>query len=91
MEQPIKSLSLHLRDRVVTKGGNIKNLIKSQPLFDVLRQYLTFLIDLQAEVLRFRCRIFSLFCLFSQNLARFSLGFIFYKLLSDGCLAFRFV
>ena len=39
----------------MTKGRNIKNFIKSQPLFDVHRQYLqTFLIDLRAEVLRFR-------------------------------------
>ena len=49
----------------MTKGRNtVKKLriAKSQPLFDVHRQYLqTFLIDLQAEVSRFRCRIFHCF------------------------------
>ena len=35
---------------------NIENILKGQSLFDVHRQYLqTFLIDLQAEVSRFRC------------------------------------
>ena len=35
---------------------NIKNILKGQSLFDVHQQYLqTFLIDLQAEVSRFRC------------------------------------
>ena len=53
---PLISLSLHLRGRVVTKGRNIKNFLNSQPLFDVHQQYLqAFLIDLQAEVSRFRC------------------------------------
>ena len=43
----------------------IKNLVKSQPLFDVYQQYvLTFLIDLQVEVSRFRCRIFHCFAYF---------------------------
>ena len=54
----------------MTKGRNIKNSVKSEPLFDVHWRYLDkFLIDLQAKVSRFRCRI-SLFCLFSQNLAQ---------------------
>ena len=40
----------------MTRGKNIKNSVKSHPLFDVHRQYVwTFLIDLQAEVSRFRC------------------------------------
>ena len=65
MEQPIISLSLHLKGRVVTNGKNIIKFVKSQPLFDVHRQYLqTFLIDLQAEVLRFCCRIFHCFAYF---------------------------
>ena len=64
----------------MTKGRNIKKHVKSQPLFDVHRQYLwTFLTDLQAEVSRFRCPIFLLFCLFSQNYHRF-LSFISYPL-----------
>ena len=46
----------------MTKGRNIKNFLKSQPLFDVHRQYVwTFLTDLQVEVPRFRCRIFHCF------------------------------
>ena len=35
----IISLSLHSRGRVVTTGRNIKNFVKSQPPFDVHRQY----------------------------------------------------
>ena len=49
----------------MTKGRNIKNFVKSQPLFDLHRQYLqTFLIDIQAEDSRFRCRIFHCFAYF---------------------------
>ena len=49
----------------MTKGRNIKNFVKNQPLFDVHKQYLqTFLIDLQAEVLRFCCGIFRCFAYF---------------------------
>ena len=48
--------------RVVTEGRDIINFVKSQPLFDIHQQYLsTFLIDLQAEVSRFRCQIFHCF------------------------------
>ena len=62
---PLISLSLHLRGRVVTKGRNIKDFVKSRPLFDVQWQCVqTFLIDLQAEVSRFRCRIFHCFVYF---------------------------
>ena len=44
----------------MTEGGNIKNFVKSQPLFDVHRQYVqNFLTDLQAEV---SLSNFSLFC-----------------------------
>ena len=51
----------------MTKGSNTKNFVKSQPLYDVHRQYLkTFLIDLQTEVSRFRCRIFQYFAYFSK-------------------------
>ena len=75
----------------MTKGRNIIIFVNSQPLFDVHRQFLqTFLIDLQAEVSRFLCRIFTVF-LFSQNLARLSSVFIFYKLSSGDCLAFRVI
>ena len=56
---PIISLSLDLTGGVVTKSRNIIYLVKSQPLFDVHRQYLwTFPMDLQAEVSRFHCLIF---------------------------------
>ena len=59
---PLVSLSLHLRGWVATNGRDI---VKSQPLFDVHRQYLqTLLIDLQAALLRFRCRIFLFFAYF---------------------------
>ena len=45
-----------LRESGCDKRKNIKNFLKGQSLFDVHRQYLqTFLIDLQAEVSRFRC------------------------------------
>ena len=51
----------------MTKGRNIKNSVKSQPLFDVHGQYLwTFLIDLQAEVSRYRCRFFHCFAYFRK-------------------------
>ena len=44
----------------MTNGRNIENFLKSQPLFDVYQQYLwKFLIELQAEVSRFCCRILS--------------------------------
>ena len=55
--------------------------VKSQPHFDVHRQYLDVpLIDLQARVLRFRSRIFHCFVDFLENLARLSSSFIFKKL-----------
>ena len=70
----------------MTKGRNIKNFIKSQPLFDVYRQYLqTFLIDLQAEVSRFRCQIFHCFAYFLKIYLDYHRFFIFYKLSSDDC------
>ena len=47
---------LDLRSRVVIKGKTLKNFLNCQSLFDVHRQYLkSFLLDLQAEVSRFRC------------------------------------
>ena len=46
----------------MTKRRNVKNSVESQPLFDVHWQYLQ--IDLQAEVSRFRCRIFLCFAYF---------------------------
>ena len=43
----------------MTKGRDIIIFVNSQPPFDVHRQYLDVsLIDLQAKVSRFRCRIF---------------------------------
>ena len=76
MEQPITSLSLHLRGQVVTKGKSIINLVKSQPLFDVHRQYLwMFLIDLQAEVSRFHCRIFITVLLIFSKFSSVRIGF----------------
>ena len=44
----------------MTKGKDIIIFVKSQPPFDVHRQYLDVFcpIDLQARVSRFRCRIF---------------------------------
>ena len=61
----------------MTQGKDIINFVKNQPLFDVHRQHLwTFLIDLQAEVSKFGCRIFHCFAYFS----RLSSVFIFYKL-----------
>ena len=76
----------------MTKGREIITFVKSQPPFDVHRQYLDVsLIDLQARVLRFRCRIFHcfFFFLFLGNLARLSLVFIFKRLSAHDLLAFR--
>ena len=59
---PLITLSLRLRGQVATKGREIIILAKSQPPFDVHRQYLDIsLIDPQARVSRFRCRIFHCF------------------------------
>ena len=70
MEQPI--------NQSVTKGRNIKNLVKSQPLLDVYRQYVwTFLIDLQVSLSNF-----SLFFVFSETLAQLP-SFISYPLVID--------
>ena len=49
------------------KGRNNKNSVRSQPLFDVQRQYLwTFLIDLQAEVSGFAVEFFTVLLIFSK-------------------------
>ena len=75
----------------MTKGRNIKKSVKSQSLFDVHRQYLwTFLIDLQAEVSRSRCRIFTVLLIFSK-FSSISSVFIFHKLSCADCLAFTVV
>ena len=51
----------------MTKGREIIIFAKSQPLFDVHRQYLEVsLTDLQARVSRFCCRIFQCFVDFSK-------------------------
>ena len=63
---PLITLSLHLRGRIVTKEKEIIIFAKSQPPFDVHRQYLVSLMDLQARVSRFRCRIFRCFVDFSK-------------------------
>ena len=58
------------------KRRNIKNFVKSQPLFDVHRQYLyTFLIDLHAEVSSFCCRIFHCFAFFFSKFSSIIIGF----------------
>ena len=57
---PLITLSLHLRDRVVTKGREIIMFVKSQLPFDVHRQYLDVsLIDLQARVRGFTVEFFT--------------------------------
>ena len=62
----------------MTKGRNIVNFVKSEPLFDVHRQYLwKFLIDLQAEVLRFAVEFYTVLLIFSK----FSLNIIGFYLL----------
>ena len=51
----------------MTKGREIIIFAKSQPPFDVHRQYLDVsLTDSQARVSRFRCRIFHCFVDFSK-------------------------
>ena len=65
--RPSITLLLQLRGLVVTKGREIIIFVKSQSPFDVHRQYLSVsLIDLQAKVSRFRCRIFHCFVNFSK-------------------------
>ena len=69
----------------MTKRRNIENFEKSQQLFDVHRQYLqTFLIDLQAEVSRFLCRIFHCFAYFIKIYLDYNrfLSFISYPLVT---------
>ena len=59
----------------MTKGREIIIFVKSQPPFDVHRQYLDVsLIDLQARVLRFRCRIFIVL-LISRKFSSIVIGF----------------
>ena len=59
---PLIALSLHLRGWVVTKGREIIIFVKSQPPFDLHRQYLDVsLVDLQTRVSRFRSQIFQCF------------------------------
>ena len=73
----------------MTTGREIIIFAKTQPLFDVHRQYLNVaLTDLQARVSRFRCRTFHCFL---EDLARLSLVFIFKKLLAHDFLAFRVI
>ena len=75
----------------MTKGRNIKNFVKSQPLFDIHREYLwTFRIDLQAEVSRFHCLIF-LRCLLIFSKVSSIITDFYYKLSSDDGLAFRVI
>ena len=67
------------------KGKKIKSFVNSKLFFVVHRQYLqTFLIDLQAEVSRFRCRNFHCFAYFLKiflDYHRF-LSFISYPLVT---------
>ena len=63
----------------MTKGRNIKNFVKSPPLFDVHWAVSLDVFDrFTGRNFEVTLSNFSLFCLFSQNLARLS-GFIFYK------------
>ena len=63
-------MSLHLRGRVETKGKGIIIFAKSQPPFDVHRQYVEVsLTDSHARVLGVSLSNFSLFCEFLENLA----------------------
>ena len=65
---PLITMSLHLRGRVETKGKGIIIFAKSQPPFDVHRQYVDVsLTDSHARVSRFRCRIFHYFVNFSKT------------------------
>ena len=74
------------------KGREIIIFAKSQPPFDVQRQYLDVsLTDSQARVSRCLLSNFSLFCGFIENLARLSLVFIFKKLSAHDFLAFRVI
>ena len=67
MNQPINHSVIKLEGSGCDKGRNVKKFVNNQPLFDLHQQwqYLqTFLIDLQAEISRFRCRIFHCFAYF---------------------------
>ena len=67
----------------MTKGKEIVIFVKSQPPFDADRQYLDVsLIDLQARVSRFRCRIFH-FLLISQKSSSIAIGFYLLKAISS--------
>ena len=56
----------------MTKGREIIIFVKSKPHFDVHRQYLDVsMIDLQARVSRFSCRIFHCFVDFSKILLNY--------------------
>ena len=76
---------------LLKRGVKINDVIifvKSQPHFDVHRQYLdNSLIDLQASVLRFRCRIFHCFVI-SRKSSLIIIDFIFKKLSAHDFLAF---
>ena len=85
-------MSLHLRGRVETKGKGIIIFAKSQPPFDVHRQYVDVsLTDSHARGFEVSLSNFSLFCEFLENLARLSLVFIFKKLSAHNFLAFRVI
>ena len=75
----------------MTKGREIIIFAKSQPPFDVHRQYLDVsLTDSQASF-KVSLSNFSLFCEFLKNLARLSLVFIFEKLSAHDFLAFKVI
>ena len=77
----------------MTKGRQIIIFAKSQPPFDVHRQYLDVsLTDSQPrESSKVSLSNFSLFCGFLENLARLSLVFICKKLSAHDSLAFRVI
>ena len=71
----------------MTKREEIIIFVKSQPPFDVHRQYL----DVSLTDSKARVSNFSLFCGFLENLARLSLVLIFKKLSAHDFLAFRVI
>ena len=77
----------------MTKGRNIYNFVNSQPLVDVRTPAVSLDVSDRFTGWRFEVSLsnVSLFFLSSQNLARLSSVFIFYKLSSVDRLAFRYI
>ena len=75
----------------MTKRREIIIFAKSQPPFDVHRQYLDVSLTFTGQSSKVLLSNFSLFCGFLENLARLSLVFIFKKLSAHDFLAFRVI